>query len=194
MKALTEISEYTLVRSARRSIAIEISPDGAVIVRAPRHTPRMQIEALLREKAAWIARARERAAQRSAAAAAQPLTAEDLRALRTQAKAVLPARAAFYARQIGVDYGRVTIRAQRTRWGSCSARGDLSFNCLLMLAPPEAADSVVVHELCHRKHMDHSPAFYAEVLRVFPDYPKWHGWLKENGPVLLARAQAAESE
>ena len=91
-----------------------------------------------------------------------------------------------------MEYGRVTIRAQRTRWGSCTARGDLSFNCLLMLAPPEAIDSVVVHELCHRRHMDHSPAFYTEVLRAFPDYHEWQRWLKENGPVLLARARAAE--
>ena len=96
-----------------------------------------------------------------------------------------------YAARIGVDYGRITVRAQKTRWGSCSARGDLSFNCLLMLAPPEVIDSVVVHELCHRRHMDHSPEFYAEVHRIFPDYDKWHGWLREHGPVLLARAAAA---
>ena len=88
---------------------------------------------------------------------------------------------------VGTDYGRVTIRCQRTRWGSCSAKGNLNFNCLLLLAPPEALDSVVVHELCHRKHMNHSAAFYAEVLRVFPDYRKWNGWLREHGAALLAR-------
>lgn len=191
MKEQTPQIEYTLIRSARRSIGIEVAPDGAVIVRAPRLTARRQIETLLAEKAAWIARAQTKALSRRQAAAEAPLTAQELDALRAQAKAYLPGRVAHYAAALGVDYGRITIRAQKTRWGSCSARGDLSFNCLLMLAPPEVIDSVVVHELCHRRHMDHSPAFYAEVRRVFPAYAKWHGWLKEHGPVLLARAAAA---
>ena len=176
---------------ARRSIGIEVTPDGAVVVRAPRMTPLRQIETLLEEKSAWIARARRKASARSQAAAAAPLTAQELSVLRAQAKAYLPGRAAYYAQCLGVDYGRITIRTQRTRWGSCSSRGDLSFNCLLMLTPPEVIDSVVVHELCHRRHMDHSPQFYAEVHRVYPDYDKWHGWLREHGPVLLARAAAA---
>ena len=191
MKDRTAKIEYTLIRSARRSIGIEVTPDGAVVVRAPRMTPLRQIETLLEEKSAWIARARRKASVRSQAAAAAPLTAQELSALRAQAKAYLPGRAAYYAQCLGVDYGRITIRTQRTRWGSCSSRGDLSFNCLLMLTPPEVIDSVVAHELCHRRHMDHSPQFYAEVHRVYPDYDKWHGWLREHGPVLLARAAAA---
>ena len=192
MKLFGEKTEYTLIRSGRRTLGIEIAPDGTVIVRAPRMTPKAQIERMLREKADWIARAQEKMRARKAAAAADPLTPEALAALREEAKACLPARAAYYAQRIGVDYGRITVRAQKTRWGSCSAKGDLSFNCLLMLAPPEVVDSVVVHELCHRRHMDHSAAFYAEVLRVFPDYAKWHGWLRANGPTLLARMQAAK--
>jgi len=191
MKEKTDAIEYTLLRSARRTLGVEVSPEGEVIVRAPRLFPKYRIKAFLREKAAWIARAQARARSRIQAAATQPLTAAELAALRAQAKAYLPGRAAYYAEKLGVDYGRITIRAQKTRWGSCSAQGNLSFNCLLMLAPPEAIDSVVVHELCHRRHMDHSPAFYAEVLRVFPDYHKWHGWLREHGPVLLARAAMA---
>ena len=72
-------------------------------------------------------------------------------------------------------------------WGSCTAKGNLNFNCLLMLTPPEVLDSIVVHELCHRKHMNHSAEFYAEVLRVYPDYRKWEKWLKENGKRLIAQ-------
>jgi len=183
--------EYTLIRSARRSVGLEVAPDGTLIVRAPRHMALRQIEALLEEKADWIAGAQARAAERAEAAAeAGPLTPEDLQALAQQAKAVLPGRVAYYAAALGVDYGRITIRAQRTRWGSCSARGDLNFNCLLMLTPPEIVDSVVAHELCHRKHMDHSPAFYAELQRVCPDYAACRAWLKRNGPVLLARVSS----
>ena len=192
MKQDPSKTEYTLIRSARRTLGIEIAPDGAVIVRAPQRTSLARIEAMLREKADWIARARAKAQARTQAAAAAPLTQEELQELRARAKAYLPGRVAWYAQRIGVDYGRVTIRAQRTRWGSCSAQGNLNFNCLLMLTPPEVIDSVVVHELCHRRHMDHSAAFYADVLRVFPDYRKWHGWLRENGPLLLARAQIHE--
>ena len=118
---------------------------------------------------------------------AQKLTGEELRALKEKAARVIPARVAFFAPQIGVSCGRVTIRAQRTRWGSCGRNGNLNFNCLLMLAPPEVLDSVVVHELCHRREMNHSARFYAEVLRVFPEYRKHRQWLKENGEALMAR-------
>ena len=79
------------------------------------------------------------------------------------------------------------IRRQRSRWGSCSSKGNLNFNCLLLLAPPEVFDSVVVHELCHRREMNHSERFYAEVLHVFPEYWQWNRWLKENGKLLMAR-------
>ena len=86
-----------------------------------------------------------------------------------------------------MTYGNITIRNQRTRWGSCSAKGNLNFNCLLCLAPPGVLDAVVVHELCHRLEMNHSKRFYEEVLRVYPDYYKDHGWLKEHGSELLGR-------
>ena len=110
---------------------------------------------------------------------------EEIQKLADQALQVIPQRVAYYAPKVGVTYGKITIRNQKTRWGSCSSRGNLNFNCLLMLAPPEVIDSVVVHELCHRKEMNHSDRFYQEVLRVFPDYWKWNQWLKEHGNQLL---------
>ena len=190
MRNHAEKTEYTLIRSSRRSIALEVTPEGELIVRAPRFAPKAQIEALLEEKADWIARARARAAaQTEAAADAGLLSPEDLKALAAQARAYLPGRVAHFAAALGVDYGRITIRAQRSRWGSCSPQGNLNFNCLLMLTPPEVIDSVVAHELCHRKHMNHSAAFYAELRRVFPDYDRCRAWLKKEGPVLLARIQ-----
>ena len=86
-----------------------------------------------------------------------------------------------------MTYGRITIRNQRSRWGSCSSQGNLNFNCLLMLSPPEVIDYVVAHELCHRKEMNHSPKFWAEVERVMPDYKQRQKWLKDNGTAIMTR-------
>lgn len=87
----------------------------------------------------------------------------------------------------GPRLNRITIRHQKTRWGSCSREGNLNFNCLLMLAPEEVRDYIVVHELCHLLHMDHSPEFWSEVERVIPKYKQANNWLKKNGSLLMAR-------
>ena len=109
------------------------------------------------------------------------------KALMKAAKRVFAEKAALFAPQAGVTYGQITVRTQKTRWGSCSADGNLNFNALLLLAPEAVLEYVVVHELCHRKVMDHSPAFYDALLRVCPDYKACRAWLEEHGPVLLAR-------
>ncbi len=182
-----EVMPVKVIRSARRSFALELRGEG-LLVRAPHWATDGQIRDCIARHRAWIDKAaarRER--QRREIGDAPPLTAQELRALAEQALAYIPERVRTYAPQVGVTYGRVTIRSQRTRWGSCSAKGNLNFNCLLMLTPPEVIDSVVVHELCHRKQMDHSPRFYAEVLRVFPEYHKWNGWLKEHGEAIMRR-------
>ena len=104
-----------------------------------------------------------------------------------KAMEIIPQRVKYYAQLLGVTYGRITIRNQKTKWGSCSASGNLNFNCLLMSAPQEVLDSVIVHELCHRLYMNHSKDFYAAVYRIFPDYGKWNKWLKDNGNLLIQR-------
>ena len=124
-------------------------------------------------------------AREKAMAEVHRLTQDEIQALANRALEVIPQRVAYYAPLVGVTYGRITIRNQRSKWGSCSSKGNLNFNCLLMLTPPEVLDSVVVHELCHRKEMNHSERFYAEVLRVFPDYWAQNKWLKENGDILM---------
>ena len=128
------------------------------------------IQAFLREKADWIERTIEKLEKQTAEAQKDSLSMQELKQLADLALEKLPERVAYYASQVGVTYGRITIRNQRTRWGSCSSKGNLNFNCLLMLMPAEIQDYVVVHELCHIRHHDHSPAFYRLVESVLPDY------------------------
>ena len=100
---------------------------------------------------------------------------------------MIPERVRHFAPLIGVDYGRITIRNQRTCWGCCSGKGNLNFNCLLILLPDEVIDCVEVHELCYGKQMKHSEQFYAEIDKVFPEYKKWHKWLSDNGGVYMGK-------
>ena len=180
--------EYTVIRSNRRTIGLEVKPDGQVIVRVPIRLPDSEICKFVHKHEEWIQKHQEIARQRlEERPPVEKLTMQEIQELADQAVKVIPQRVAYYAPKIGVDYGRITIRNQKTRWGSCSANGNLNFNCLLMLTPSEVIDSGVVHELCHRKEMNHSDRFYAEVLRVFPDYWKWNRWLKENGGQLMQR-------
>lgn len=179
--------EYELIRSRRKTLGIEVKLDG-VVVRAPLRATQKQIDEFLLSHEGWIAKHLAIAEEkRKAADELLPLTDEDIRSLAEEALRVIPERVKHYAPLVGVTYGRITIRNQRSKWGSCSSKGNLNFNCLLMLTPPEVIDSVVVHELCHRKEMNHSDRFYAEVLRVFPDYQRWDKWLRDNGDMIMRR-------
>ena len=179
---------YTLIKSKRKTISLEVRGDE-LIVRAPKRTTKREADEFVKKHEAWIIKKRGQIAERKATEQAVPkLSEEELRALAQMAKKVIPERVAYYARIMDAHYGRITLRCQKTRWGSCSAKKNLNFNILLLLTPPEVLDSVVVHELCHRLHMDHSPAFYRKVLRVFPEYGKHNAWLKQHGAALLLRA------
>lgn len=176
---------FELIRSARRTIAVEIR-NGRVIVRAPLRMRKEEIERFVASKADWINKHLEAAKQRQRAPV-QPFTAAEIQQLADAALQDIPQRVRKYAAIIGVTVGRITIRNQKTRWGSCSSEGNLNFNCLLMLCPEEVRDYVVVHELCHRKELNHSACFWNEVARVMPDYAVRRKWLKENGGSLIAR-------
>ena len=181
--------EYKLVYSSRKTVGLNIGKSGELIVRAPLGCPKKTIEGFIREQRGWIEKQRARLEkEREEADAAGELSPEEIKRMAEELRAVLNEKLPYYASLLGVSYGNVTIRCQKSKWGSCTSKGNLNFNCLLMLAPEEVLDYVIVHELCHRRHMDHSPRFWALVESVMPDHASRRKWLKDNGGVLLRRA------
>ena len=174
--------DYRILRSNRRTIAIQILPEGEVLVRCPRYMSDTAVHSFIESKKCWIERHLQKQKARKTAAA---LTEEQLQELIQRAKKELPPRVEQFARQIGVTYGKITVKKQRTLWGSCSRKGNLNFNCLLMLVPGEVRDYIIVHELCHRKQMNHAPEFWGEVAKVMPEYERHRRWLKDNGQSLI---------
>ncbi len=180
--------EYTIIRSNRRSLSITIDPDANLIVRAPRRMSDKTIAAFVASKRDWIEKHMEKVRNRAAKREEVPeLTEEERKALTKKARKMILEKVAYYAPIVGVTYGRIAIRKQRTVWGSCSAKGNLNFNYLLAMMPDEVVDYVVVHELCHRKEMNHSPRFWAEVEKVIPNHKALRKWLKEEGSVYLGK-------
>ncbi len=174
-----------IIRSARKTMTLEVTKEGRVIVRAPFRMPEARIRAFVEEKKAWISRNVARMEQNCRMKEqAGSITSEQRIAGMKAAREKITERAAYYAPVLGVTYGKITIRDQKTRWGSCSEKGNLNFTWKLILAPPEVLDYVVVHELCHRLEMNHSRRFWEHVARVLPDYETRRAWLKENGWML----------
>jgi predicted metal-dependent hydrolase len=157
--------------------------------------PKAAIDGFVEANAAWIARQRAKLDEvHSAASDAGALTEADIKELAERMRKVLPQKLARIAESMGVGYGRVSVRCQRSKWGSCTAEGNLNFNCLLMLAPEEVLDYVLIHELCHRRHMDHSKEFWADVERLDRDYREHKKWLRENGAVLMRRVKQRNND
>lgn len=180
--------QYIIQKSRRRTISVQITPDQKLLIKAPSYTSIKEVEDFLHEKRDWILKQMSRTQKQNKEAAHMGiLTEKEIRKLKRDAKKIIPERVQHYAELSGITYNRIFIRLQKSRWGSCSAEGNLNFNALLALMPIEVLDSVVVHELCHRRHMNHSKAFYDEVLKIFPEYKKWDKWLKENGTAYQLR-------
>lgn len=179
--------QLSVIYGNRKTVSVELCTNG-ILVRAPKSMNSDEIDAFLNKRRSWIEKyLLKMKARREIIENLPVFTMDEIRELAYKALVVIPERVKKYAPIVCVDYGRITIRNQRSRWGSCSSKGNLNFNCLLMLFSDEVIDYVVVHELCHRKHMNHSAAFYEEVERVFPEYRKCQKWLKDNGGLYLNR-------
>ena len=168
--------DYTVIHSARRTMALEVTRDARVLVRAPRRASASEIERFVAAHRDWIEKHLEK--RYTYLAEHPPLTDAEIAALRAKAKEILPERVAYWASRMGVTPTGVRITSARTRFGSCSAKNSLSFSLFLMQHPPEAVDYVVVHELAHIRHKNHGPAFYSEVAKYMPDYKRRQAMLR----------------
>lgn len=175
-----------IVYSNRKTLGLEVNSEGRVCLRAPRRASSKVIQEFAEEKKTWIIKKyfmmekrREEMARRGVPDYVKNPALEKL--YRQRAKEQLQCRTSYFAKKMGVSYGRITVRAAKTRWGSCSVQGNLNFHWKLILMPAEVLDYVVVHELAHRKEMNHSSLFWAEVERILPDYRERRRWLKTYG-------------
>ena len=160
---------YDLYRSRRKTLALEITRDCRVVVRAPAGLSKARIDAFVEAHEAWIreklALQKERAAQRPP----EP-TPEEILALKQKAWNILPEKVAFWSQKMGLCPTGLKVTTARSRYGSCSGRNSLCFSCFLMEKPDAAIDLVVVHELCHIREKNHGPGFYALLAQYLPDY------------------------
>lgn len=151
-----------LVESHRaKRLSLTVRPSGEVCLTFPEWVGRRRALAFLEERVEWVEQARERLARRRAENPPKEYSAQEIEALRAQAREVLPARVAALAAEFGFRYGRITIRAARSKWGCCTSQNNLSLSLFLMTLPDHLRDFVLLHELCHTKHHNHSAAFHA---------------------------------
>lgn len=185
-----KIGEYNVEvrRSKRKSTAIKITADMQIVVFVPLYVSDNEIERMVISKSKWIdehmLKVQSTIDERSKL---EKITFEQIKELADQAVEYIPKRVKYYAEKENFVYNKITIKNLVSRWGSCSTKGNLNFNCLLMLTPDYVIDYIVVHELCHLREMNHSEKFWAEVEKIMPDYQRAELWLKQNGGNLISR-------
>lgn len=185
-----KIGEYNVEvrRSKRKSAAIKITADMQIVVFVPLYVSDNEIERMVISKSKWIdehmLKVQSTIDERSKL---EKITFEQVKELADQAVEYIPKRVKYYAEKENFVYNKITIKNLVSRWGSCSTKGNLNFNCLLMLTPDYVIDYIVVHELCHLREMNHSEKFWAEVEKIMPDYQRAELWLKQNGENLISR-------
>ena len=174
---MKDAPSFTVRRSDRRTVNLQIQPDGSLLIRAPYFVSDAELRRIVAQNTDWITRQRKKNAERQNAH--PELTPEQENALRKAAHELLPQRVAYWAPKLGVIPSAITITGAKTRFGSCSGQNRISFSWRVMQYPPEAIDYVVVHELAHTVHHDHSKAFYALIARFLPDYKAREEMLKK---------------
>lgn len=176
---------YELIRSNRKTVSLQVGQNGELTVRAPQRMRTEETDRFVENHREWIRKKRSELEENRKKCL--QYTAEEKRQGIELAKRIFERKCREYAGIMGVTYGRITIREQKTRWGSCSAAGNLNFNWRLVEMPEEIIDYLVVHELAHRREMNHSKAFWAIVEQTLPDYKVRREWLRKNGAAYNAK-------
>ncbi len=167
--------EVEIKYSERKTLSVSVR-DGRVIVRSPIGLSRQRINAFLEKHRAWIEDRLKQSVERVDPIA--DMSRAKIEKLRESARELLTAKTEHYSKIMGLKYGRITITGAKTRFGSCSSRGNISYSYRLILYPEEAIDYVVVHELAHLREMNHSRNFYAIIEKILPDYKRRKKLLK----------------
>ena len=175
----TATFSYRLIRAKRKTVSLRIEEDGTLTVRAPLRMAIRETDQIVEEHREWIlTRLKALEARKQVK---RTYTEQERESGKKMARKAIIEKCQMFGEQMGISYGMISIREQKTRWGSCSSKGNLNFNWKLILMPEEILDYVVVHELAHRKEMNHSRAFWAIVEQVLPDYQERRDWLKKKG-------------
>ena len=170
-------TQYKLIRSSRRTLALEVTSDVEIIVRAPFQTSDHMIRSFVEQHREWITRATEK--QRIRRENHPEPTAAQWEQYKKKAAEWLPTRVEHFAALMGVTPMGIRITGAKKRFGSCSSKNSLCFSLFLMEYPDEAIDYVIVHELSHILHHDHSKHFWANVAHYMPDYKRRRALLKQ---------------
>lgn len=187
------MKNYKLIRSRRRSVALEINQNAELIIRAPKFTPIYIIEKFVNQKIDWITKKQKIAIEKK----------EEIRKLKinlssealakgekvkkidkNEAEKIISSRAKYYSKLTNLKYEKLKITSAKNRWGSCSFKNNINFSIRLAMAPKEVIDYVVIHELCHIKEKNHSKNFWSEVKKIMPEYKQNEKWLKTKGHLL----------
>lgn len=168
------LPKYELRRSKRRTLSIEINREAELVVHAPLRMPLYEIERFVSSHIKWIEEKQKKALERKP----PELSDAEIKVLKSKARDALSALTERYAALMGVKYAKVGITSAKTRFGSCSKKGSINYSWRVMLYPEKVWDYIVVHELCHLLHFDHSKAFWQTVEKYLPDFKERKAMLK----------------
>ena len=172
---------YTIRRTKMsKRIKLSVHSDGRCVVSAPRYVPQYLIKQFVISKSEWIMERLDKI-ERAKAGRPKPPTKAEIETLKKTALALIKARLEYFNTSYGYEWKDIRIKNQKTRWGSCSKRGNLNFNYKIALLPAHMADYIIVHELCHLGEFNHSRNFWKLVEKTIPDYKAIRDALKKEG-------------
>jgi predicted metal-dependent hydrolase len=175
-----------LIKSNRRTLSLTIEQNGTVTIRAPKRISQAHIDNFLKEKKNWIIKNVRKAKERKQQSEdfSQKIDPKKISQYKKRARQILTERTDYFSGKYNLPYKNIRLSSAKTRWGSCGPKNNLNFNWIIMFAPPDVIDYLVVHELAHTKHRHHQKSFWKLVEQMDPECKKHRKWLRENAYLL----------